>query len=203
MRAGSSTGAPGGRYCANLGHQQDDESGLVYMRARYYEPGSGRFVSEDTARDGWNWFAYCGNDPVGRVDRTGNAGKRFEIEIGGYTFLLDMGGSGNHGYDLAILDSSGNKIFHRWASGEVKDGCIGGITDDLADAIKAVWRSGDPRKSGFIRRLMRIGGFGLDLRNIIGGFAIIAFSSVDAYAQAEPEDFIDLLRTIGSFGRGG
>ena len=46
VRAGSSTGAPGGRYCGNLGHVSDDESGLVYMRARYYEPGSGRFISE-------------------------------------------------------------------------------------------------------------------------------------------------------------
>gem|GEM_PF-6689855 len=37
-------------YCANLGHKQDDESGLIYIRARYYEPGSGRFISQDTYR---------------------------------------------------------------------------------------------------------------------------------------------------------
>ena len=69
VRAGS--GASSQRYCANLGHQQDDESGLVYMRARYYEPGSGRFIAEDPARDGLNWFAYCGNDPSNCVDPTG------------------------------------------------------------------------------------------------------------------------------------
>jgi len=35
IRIGAQTGDPKGRYCANLGHKQDDESGLVYMRARY------------------------------------------------------------------------------------------------------------------------------------------------------------------------
>ena len=32
------TGHPSGRYVASIGHIQDDESGLIYMRARYYEP---------------------------------------------------------------------------------------------------------------------------------------------------------------------
>jgi RHS repeat-associated protein len=59
-------------YCANLGHKQDDESGLIYMRARYYEPTSGRFVSEDRARDGLHWFAYASNDPISSVDYSGN-----------------------------------------------------------------------------------------------------------------------------------
>jgi RHS repeat-associated protein len=66
-------GGPKGRYVANLGHVQDDESGLIYMRARYYEPESGRFVSEDLARDGSNWFLYCANQPTMQTDPTGNA----------------------------------------------------------------------------------------------------------------------------------
>jgi len=71
VRLGVTTGEPTGRYCANLGHKQDDESGLVYMRARFYEPTSGRFVSEDPAIDGANWFAYCGNDPITSADPFG------------------------------------------------------------------------------------------------------------------------------------
>ena len=71
VRTGATTGGPKGRYVANLGHVQDDESGLIYMRARYYEPESGRFISEDPARDGSNWFAYCSNDSVNRIDREG------------------------------------------------------------------------------------------------------------------------------------
>ncbi|GIK32695.1 MAG: RHS repeat-associated core domain-containing protein [Armatimonadetes bacterium] len=71
VRSGSTTGDPKQRYCANLGHVQDDESGLIYMRARYYEPWSGRFVSEDPARHSGNWFAYCNSNPISLIDYGG------------------------------------------------------------------------------------------------------------------------------------
>ena len=71
IRGGSSSGDPKGRYCANLGHKQDDESGLIYMRARYYEPASGRFVSEDPSMSGRNWFLYACNKPTCQGDENG------------------------------------------------------------------------------------------------------------------------------------
>ena len=43
------------------------------MRARYYEPGSGRFISEDTGLSGKNWFVYASNNPVSVIDRTGQS----------------------------------------------------------------------------------------------------------------------------------
>jgi len=80
VRSGASTGDPNTRYCANLGHKQDDESGLIYMRARYYEPSTGRFVSEDPAMDGSNWFNYSKDNPISYFDSTGK-GPEMEIEL--------------------------------------------------------------------------------------------------------------------------
>ena len=63
--------SPNQGYCGNLGHRADDESALVYMRARYYEPSTGRFVSEDPARSSWNWFCYGCNIPTSMSDDDG------------------------------------------------------------------------------------------------------------------------------------
>jgi len=71
IRIGAQTGDPKGRYCANLGHKQDDESGLIYMRARFYESGSGRFINTDPVRQGVNFFVYCMNNPVDLFDSSG------------------------------------------------------------------------------------------------------------------------------------
>ena len=49
------------KYC---GEYQDNESGMVYLRNRYYKINEGRFTQEDPAKDGLNWYAYCGNNPV-------------------------------------------------------------------------------------------------------------------------------------------
>ncbi len=70
IRTGGTSGSPRS-YCASLGHKQDDETGFIYMRARYYEPSTARFLSEDGICQGTNWFAYAGNKPGDNLDRTG------------------------------------------------------------------------------------------------------------------------------------
>jgi len=40
------------------------------LGARYYDPAIGRFITKDPARDGANWYAYAGNDPVNAVNPT-------------------------------------------------------------------------------------------------------------------------------------
>jgi len=52
------------------GQTYDSASGLYYMRARYYDPGTGRFLSEDPVQSA-NRYAYVGNDPTNLVDPTG------------------------------------------------------------------------------------------------------------------------------------
>lgn len=56
------------RYCAEY---FDTDTGLIHLRARFYDPGIGRFISEDPIRDGNNWYVYCSGDPVNRIDPSG------------------------------------------------------------------------------------------------------------------------------------
>ena len=44
------------------GKEFDTDTGLYYFNARWYDPTLGRFITEDPARDGGNWFAYVGNN---------------------------------------------------------------------------------------------------------------------------------------------
>ena len=56
------------RYC---GEYYDNESGNIYLRNRYYNAPTGRFISEDPIKDGLNWYSYCGGNPVMFVDPFG------------------------------------------------------------------------------------------------------------------------------------
>lgn len=55
------------------GEYYDAETGMIYLRARYYDPSTSRFISEDPIRDGVNWYAYCTGNPVNFVDPSGLA----------------------------------------------------------------------------------------------------------------------------------
>ena len=57
------------------GRELDSETGLYYYRARYYDPATGRFLSEDpvgffASRD---FYSYVGNTPTGFNDPFGLA----------------------------------------------------------------------------------------------------------------------------------
>ena len=52
------------------GEQRDADSGLCYLRARYYDPSIGRFLSQDPLPGG-NLYAYVGNSPVNFTDPSG------------------------------------------------------------------------------------------------------------------------------------
>ena len=55
-------------YC---GEYTDNETGLIYLRNRYYDTNNGRFITEDPIKDGLNWYVYCENNPVMFVDPLG------------------------------------------------------------------------------------------------------------------------------------
>ena len=53
------------------GKEWDEEIGLYYFNARWYDPELGRFISEDPIMDGPNWYAYVANSPLTHTDPTG------------------------------------------------------------------------------------------------------------------------------------
>jgi RHS repeat-associated protein len=95
---GSGAAASRHGWQGGVGHVGDGETGLVYIRARYYAPELGRFQSEDPGRHTENWYAYCGNDPVNRSDDTG---KVFWLIVGSLCSGLIAG-------IFAFIHSGGN-----------------------------------------------------------------------------------------------
>ena len=59
------------------GYYFDSESGFYYLQSRYYDPEIARFINADDFAStgqgilGNNMFAYCGNNPIIRVDSSG------------------------------------------------------------------------------------------------------------------------------------
>jgi RHS repeat-associated protein len=53
--------------------EDDGQTGLYYYRARYYDPASGRFLTEDPIgfAEGINFFTYVRNNPVNITDPSG------------------------------------------------------------------------------------------------------------------------------------
>ena len=136
VRSNGGTASSKQGFVGALGHLSEAETGLVYMRARYYDPQAGRFVSEDPGKSGANWFIYCNNNPINMVDRDGRVAGFIgelleELEL---PFKLTTGSMAG-GIFLALLSAYDNYqyIAHQ-GSPDRDDGrnLIGGILGILA-----------------------------------------------------------------------
>ncbi len=194
VRSGATSGDPKGRYCANLGHVQDDESGLIYMRARYYEPTSGRFISEDPKRQSCNWFAYCQSSPPNAED---SSGKDFDPNQAAGCFIIGLlqwmaqSALGFDGSGSALVALGMQSLLAGWSTFAVVQGAVGACGIRIG--------------AGFVSSYMRfIGDYEKMLTSITNNASFgllnaesedIANTAVDATAaeagQIEAELFLD------------
>jgi len=90
LLSSSSDGLPGGMpytFVGGLGVRRDEGSGLIWMRARWYDPTLQRFVSRD-ALGGTNRYAYANNAPSNFTDPSG--------------LIVDIGGAAAQAYAEAL-----------------------------------------------------------------------------------------------------
>ncbi|HFD1367518.1 TPA: RHS repeat-associated core domain-containing protein, partial [Salmonella enterica] len=87
------------------GQQYDEESGLHYNRHRYYDPGQGRYITQDPTglAGGWNLYKYPLN-PVSGIDPLGLKSMRSDGHPWGY-------GCGDESTDWIVPDSLGSADF--------------------------------------------------------------------------------------------
>ena len=96
------------------GYVFDEETGLYYLRSRYYSSILTRFICSDTLIEA-NTFAYCLNNPIIRVD-----------EDGFVSWLVHM-------QQMTLLHE---EVVRRVA------GCVGGVTSRLYTRIPGAGRGG-------------------------------------------------------------
>ena len=80
---GNSAGSTRTRY-DYTGRERDSATGLLYYRARFYDPELGRFTSEDPAGFSggqMNFFAYVGSNPTNSVEPTGLWSREVHMQI--------------------------------------------------------------------------------------------------------------------------
>jgi RHS repeat-associated protein len=95
------------RYC---GEYFDEETGFYYLRARYYDPDIRRFISEDPARDGLNWYVYCANNPIVFFDPWG---------LDAIIINSSDSAKGAGHMSALVQDENGNWFYYFWG-GNVK-----------------------------------------------------------------------------------
>ena len=86
------------RYKGNFGYYFEKETGTYLCTFRAYNPKTGRFQTENPAKDGLNWYTYGANNPLMFVDPSG-----LKIEIAAFD-------SDYYKYKLYEYDKSGSNM---------------------------------------------------------------------------------------------
>ena len=88
------------RYVGKMGVMYEDDA-LVFMRARFYDPEIGHFLSEDPI---WstNLYPYANNNPIIWIDPKGELSAAVQMLGGGIDMLIN--GYGIYDFGMSIMD---------------------------------------------------------------------------------------------------
>lgn len=144
-----------------FGQTYDETTGLYYLRARYYDPSTGRFTQQDPAEDGYNWYVYGNQNPNkyadiygldARVITASNAASKF----GHTSLLLEHENTGEWSYYYFGPSKNGMPIWTAKVilqkvpnSYTMSDGSIIKPLDNLSDLNKWLVASGVHSAKGF------------------------------------------------------
>ncbi len=105
---------PGFQPFGYAGGLYDPDTGLVRFGARDYDPSIGRWTCKDPIglRSGPNVYAYCGNDPVNFVDRSGLYAE-VTVEGNNVTIVLPIEFVGK-GATEDVINTFTNEIERQW-----------------------------------------------------------------------------------------
>ena len=93
------------------GYVYDVETGLYYLRSRYYDPVWGRFINADALVKG-NLFAYCENKPEKLIDSNGNMSSSYYGFIWRDTVLFNE----NYGFITKLNYGTKYEVLSAYAS---------------------------------------------------------------------------------------
>lgn len=130
------------------GYYYDTETGLYYLKSRYYDPETGRFITiDDTSYldpdtiNGLNLYAYCGNNPVMRIDENGNAW--WHWLLGGLLIVaITVATVVTAGAAAAIL-GAGAAVVKGVMVGAAIGGLLGGGFELIGQGVQSNWQSLD------------------------------------------------------------
>ena len=119
----------------------DEDMEVFDNRARWYSPELGRFLSADPANaDGPNPYWYGRNNPVNFTDPFGLASYLVSRDINAFALRFLF----SHNFIVIDRGDGGNPEFYSF--GELSDGTLGQVFNDVAITDKNRYESGDVTK---------------------------------------------------------
>lgn len=176
------------------GHQMDNETGLIYFQARYYDPQLGRFITQDPFEGDWmtpmslHHYLYAYGNPTVYIDLNGYASFD-EVKAGSARFAGGVAGAGvgilsiAQGTGQLIKDGIGEHLYNNTfglvgrESHENNEKLRAGIKQFVTSPIETSKAVGQHFKSE-----VDLAAAETDRGNNFGGGAIAGKTAFDIYA---------------------